>query len=48
MSDEAIKDILVNMGIYSLALAYVGSDRELFRMFKDDFQQLIGLCERRW
>jgi hypothetical protein len=46
MSDEAIKSILVEMGLYSLGLAYVGSERELFRMFKDDFQKLIGMCER--
>ena len=42
----AIKSILLDLGLYSLGLAYVGSERELIRMFKDDFQALADLCQK--
>jgi hypothetical protein len=44
MADAAIKSILLEMGLYSLGLAYVGSERELFRMFKNDFDNLMRVC----
>ena len=45
MSDETvIKEILLDMGLYSLAIAYVGSERELMRVFRDDFDSLMQLC----
>jgi hypothetical protein len=44
MPDEEVKSILVSMGIYSLAMAYVGSESELFRMIRDDFETLKTIC----
>ena len=44
--DEEIKGILLEMGLYSLSIAYVGSEEELFRMFKDDFEALMALCAK--
>jgi hypothetical protein len=44
--DNIIKEILVEMGVYSLAIACVGSDVELFKMFRDDFDQLVDLCQQ--
>jgi hypothetical protein len=47
MPDEAeIKSILLEMGLYSLALAYVGSESELFKRFKTDFEGLMQLCQQ--
>ena len=47
MSDkEIIKQILVETGVYSWALAKAGSERELMRMFRDDFEGLISLCQQ--
>ena len=43
MADDAIKNILLELGLYSLGLAYVGSESELFRMFRDDFENLKTL-----
>jgi hypothetical protein len=39
-----IRQILVEAGLYSLALAYVGSEAELIRMFRDDFESLVRVC----
>jgi hypothetical protein len=44
--DNEIKSILLDMGLYSLAMAYVGSERELFRLFADDFEKLASLCQK--
>ena len=44
MADEEIKSILLDLGLYSLALAYVESEAELFRMFKTDFSNLMRVC----
>ncbi len=44
MEDEAIKGILLEMGLYSLAMAYVGNETELMRIFKDDFGSLMAMC----
>jgi hypothetical protein len=45
MADEAeIKSILLELGLYSLAMAYVGSEKELFKLFKGDFEELMQLC----
>jgi hypothetical protein len=44
MSDEMIKKILVEMGLFSLALAYVGSESELMRTFRYDFSTLMRVC----
>ena len=47
MPDEkAIKAILLEMKIYSWALALAGSEAELFRLFRDGFQTLVKLCQR--
>ena len=46
MVDEEIKGILLSMGVYSLALAYVGSEAELIQMFQDDFEGLVNLCQQ--
>ena len=44
MSDEAvIKSILLELGLYSLAMAYVKDESELMRMFREDFEGLIEL-----
>ena len=45
MADREIKSILLEMGLFSLALAVVGSERELFRMFKNDFETLMARCQ---
>jgi len=45
MSDEAvIKQILVEAGVYSWALAQAGSEAELVRMFCNDFKSLLAIC----
>ena len=44
MSDEMIKKILVEMGLFSLALAYVGSESELMHMFRYNFPALLRVC----
>ena len=41
-----IRQIIVEAGLYSLALAYVGSEAELFRMFKDDFGALMRIARK--
>ena len=47
MPDEAvIKSILLETGVYSWALAQVGSERELMRMFRDDFSTLAAECQK--
>ena len=47
MPDEAvIKSILLEAGVYSWALAQAGSEAELMRMFRDDFEGLICLCRQ--
>ena len=47
MKDESeIKSILLEMGLYSLSMAYVGSEAELFRMFKDDFGALMRIARK--
>jgi hypothetical protein len=45
MENEAIKNILLSLGLYSLALAYAGSEAELMRMFKTDFEGLMAVCQ---
>jgi hypothetical protein len=44
MADEVIKNILLSLGLYSLAMAYVGSEAELIQMFKTDFDNLMRVC----
>ena len=46
MADKAIKSILLELGLYSLGVAIVGSEAELFRMFKTDFEGLVSLCQQ--
>ena len=47
MQDEAaIKQILVEAGVYSFALAMAGSEAELLRMFREDFEELINRCQQ--
>lgn len=47
MPDEKlIKQILVEAGIFSWALAQAGSEAELIRMFRDDFETLVCLCQK--
>jgi hypothetical protein len=46
MADETIKGILLEMGLFSLALAYVGGEAELMRMFRDDFSNLKAICQK--
>ena len=41
---ETIKNILLELGLWSLGLAVAGSERELFRLFKNDFEGLVSLC----
>ena len=43
--EELIKQILVEAGVYSWALAQAGSEAELVRMFCNDFKSLVGLCQ---
>ena len=46
MPDEtAIKNILLDLGLFSLGVAYVGSEAELMRMFKTDFGSLMAKCQ---
>jgi hypothetical protein len=45
MADREIKNILLSMGLFSLGLAYVGSERELLRTFKTDFEGLMAVCQ---
>jgi hypothetical protein len=42
---ETIKSILLELGLWSLATACVGSERELFRLFQDDFEGLVKRCQ---
>ena len=44
MADREIKSILLELGLYSLGLAYVGSESELYRIFKTDFDNLMRIC----
>ena len=44
MADAEIKCILLEMGLYSLGVAVVGSEAELFRLFQHDFESLKNLC----
>ena len=42
MGDEAvIKSILLDLGLYSLAMAHVKDEGELMRTFRDDFESLV-------
>ena len=44
MADDAeLKGVLLELGVYSLGLAIVGSEAELFRMFRDEFEKLKSL-----
>jgi hypothetical protein len=46
MPDEkTIKQILVEVGVYSWAIAQAGGEAELIRMFQDDFEGLVNLCQ---
>ena len=44
MEEEMIKNILVELDIYSWALKLAGSEDKLFRMFREDFEGLMALC----
>lgn len=47
MPDEAeIKNILLELGLYSFAMAYVSDERELFRLFHEDFSKLMEMCSK--
>ena len=45
MQNEAIRNILLELGLYSLALVFAGSEKELMRMFVDDFDGLMAKCQ---
>lgn len=42
--NEAIKDVLLEMGLFSLTLAFCGNEAALMRMFVDDFEGLMVKC----
>ena len=46
MDNAAIKSILLELGLYSLALVYAGSEKELMRLFVDDFDGLMAKCQK--
>lgn len=41
-----IRQVLAEAGVLSWALAQVGSERELYRLFQDDFESLVTLCRQ--
>ena len=43
--NAAIKNILLELGLYSLALVFAGSEKELMRLFVDDFDGLLAKCQ---
>jgi hypothetical protein len=43
-TDAEIKSILLDLEIYSLAIARVGSEAVLFDMFQNDFETLMTIC----
>ena len=43
MADKEIKGALLELGLFSWGLAVVGSEAELFRLFRDDFENLKTL-----
>ena len=43
--DIVIKSILVEADVYSWVLAQIGNEAELFKLFKEDFKSLVGLCQ---
>jgi hypothetical protein len=47
MADEtkAILEILRSIGVYDWAVSNVKDQAELIRMFKDDFESLMNLCQ---
>jgi hypothetical protein len=45
MADDAIKSILLELGLYSLGLIFAGSEAELMRLFVDDFDGLMAKCQ---
>ncbi|MBT3369032.1 MAG: hypothetical protein HN416_17955 [Nitrospina sp.] len=48
MGDEnsVIRDVLLEMGLYSLALAFCGNEAELMKLFVDDFDGLMARCAK--
>ena len=47
MADEtkAILEILRSIGVYDWAVSKVKGERELIRMFTDNFESLMNLCQ---
>lgn len=43
--EESAKQILIDMGIWSMGIALVGSESELIRLFIEDFGTLMELCQ---
>jgi hypothetical protein len=48
MADEtkAILEILRSIGVYDWVVSNVKDQAELIRMFKDDFQALVAMCQK--
>jgi hypothetical protein len=46
MDNGVIKQILVEAGVYSFALAMAGSEAELIQLFLEDFDELINRCQQ--
>ena len=44
--EAAIKQILVETGVYSWMLAQAENEAELIRLIQDDFQALFNRCTR--
>ena len=42
---KAIRQVLAEAGVLSWALAQVGSEQELYRLFQDDFESLVAMCQ---
>jgi hypothetical protein len=45
MQNEAIRNILLELGLYSLALVFAGSEKELMRMFEMDLENFLAKCQ---
>jgi hypothetical protein len=42
----AILEIMRSVGIYSFVLGKVKDEAEAVRMFREDFDQLVNLCQK--
>ena len=43
--NEAAKKILLEMGLFSLALAFCDNEAELMKLFVNDFDGLMAKCQ---